>query len=185
MRFCFAPLYIRYLAVWDAVDHLSNILNSGAWKDSKYHERPAVTLSQFAKLKGVAKPMSKIESLSSRNLPAPRFRYSPLIKSGPIYQTAGMIALDSDSGELEPGGAGAETAKILANLLAAMPDFGLELGDLVKVTIYTTQFDQFADINAAWEAVIDADRPPARTSIGVSALPIGVSVEMEFEFYRD
>ena len=58
-----------------------------------------------------------IESLSSKNLPAPRFRYSPLVKSGPFYKTAGMIALDKDSGELEPGGAGPETAKILKNLL--------------------------------------------------------------------
>ena len=129
--------------------------------------------------------MSKIESLTSENLPPPRFRYSPLIKCGPSYKTAGMIALDPGTGELEPGGAGAETAKILANLQAAMPDFGLELADLVKVTIYTTRFDQFADINAAWEAVIDAARPPARTAVGVGALPINASVEMEFEFYRE
>lgn len=43
-----------------------------------------------------------IEALSSKNLPAPRFRYSPLIKAGPFYKTAGMIALDKDSGVLEP-----------------------------------------------------------------------------------
>ena len=126
-----------------------------------------------------------IESLSSKNLPAPRFRYSPLVKAGPFYKTAGMIALDKDSGQLEPGGAGAETAKILNNLLEALPDFGLTLDDLFSVTIYTTRFDQFPEINKAWEAVISADmRLPARTAIGVSALPINGSVEMEFWFYR-
>ena len=43
-----------------------------------------------------------IKALSSKNLPAPRFRYSPLIKAGPFYKTAGMIALAKDSGVLEP-----------------------------------------------------------------------------------
>lgn len=125
------------------------------------------------------------EVLSSANLPAPRFRYSSLIKAGPFYKTAGMIALDNVSGELESGGAGAETAKILRNLLAAMPDFDLSLDDLVSTTIYTTRFGEFPDINAAWEAVFtDEVRPPVRTSIGVNALPLGASVEMEFMFYK-
>jgi 2-iminobutanoate/2-iminopropanoate deaminase len=96
-----------------------------------------------------------------------------------------MIALDRDSGELEPGGAGAETRKILANLVDALPDFGLDLSDLVKVTIFTTRFDEFPDINDAWEEVFDEVSPPARTSVGVSALPINASVEMEFEFYHE
>ncbi len=127
-----------------------------------------------------------IQSLSSKNLPAPRFRYSPLVKAGPIYKTAGMIALDKDSGQLESGGVGAETTKILANLLGALPDFGLTLGDLVSANIYTTRMDQFAEVNRAWEAVFTQDiRPPARTSVGVSALPLGASVEIEFMFYRE
>ena len=126
-----------------------------------------------------------IEALSSENLPAPRFRYSPLVKSGPYYKTAGMIALDKDSGELEPGGAGPETAKILKNLLEALPDFNLSLDDLVSATIYTTRFDQFPAINQAWEAVFTEDiRLPARTSIGVNALPLNATVEMEFLFYK-
>ena len=97
-----------------------------------------------------------------------------------------MIALDRDSGQLEAGGVGAETTKILANLLSALPDFGLTLADLVSANIYTTRMDEFRDINAAWEAVFTPDiRPPARTSVGVSALPLGAGVEIEFMFYRE
>ena len=126
-----------------------------------------------------------VESLSSKNLPAPRFRYSSLVKAGPFYKTAGMIALDKDSGLLEPGGPGPQTAKILANLLAALPDFGLTLDDLVSAHIFTTEFDNFGAVNAAWEAVLPADgHLPARTSIGVNALPLGAAVEMEFMFYK-
>ncbi len=126
-----------------------------------------------------------IEALSSKNLPAPRFRYSPLVKAGPFYKTAGMIALNMETGELEPGGAGAETARILSNLLEALPDFSLSLDDLLSVTIFTTQMDRFPDINKAWETVISADmRLPARTAVGVTALPLNAAVEMEFWFYN-
>ena len=127
-----------------------------------------------------------IEALSSSNLPAPRFRYSPLVKAGPWYKTAGMIALDKDSGELESGGVGAETKKILDNLLQALPDFGLTLAELVSANIYTTQFDKFPAINEAWEIIFTKDiRPPARTAVGVSALPLDATVEIEFMFYKD
>ena len=126
-----------------------------------------------------------IEALSSANLPAPRFRYSPLVKAGPFYQSAGMIALNPQTGALEPGGVGPETARILANLLQALPDFGLTLDDLVNATIYTTCMDEFPAINAAWEAVFTpGQRPPARTSVGVSVLPLGAGVEITFAFYR-
>lgn len=126
-----------------------------------------------------------IESLSSEMLPKPRFRYSPLIKSGPFYTTAGMIALDRESGQLETGGPGAETAKILNNLLEAMPDFSLSLDDLVNARIYTTDFAQFPTINDAWKTVFSENmRLPARTAVGVNALPLDATVEMEFMFYK-
>ena len=126
-----------------------------------------------------------VESLSSSNLPLPRFRYSPLVKAGPFYKTAGMIALDKDSGELETGGVERETAKILNNLISALPDFGLSLEDMVSATIYTTDFECFADINKAWEGVFTQDiQAPARTALGVSALPLGAGVEIEFMFYK-
>ena len=126
-----------------------------------------------------------IKALSSNNLPAPRFRYCPLVKAGPFYKTAGMIALNKQTDALEPGGAGAETTRILSNLLEALPDFGLTLDNLVSASIFTTQMDRFPDINKAWEAVFSADmRLPARTAIGVNALPINASVEMEFWFYK-
>jgi len=43
MRFGFAPLYLRYADVWDAVDHLHDILANEAWKEDRYQVRAAVT----------------------------------------------------------------------------------------------------------------------------------------------
>jgi 2-iminobutanoate/2-iminopropanoate deaminase len=96
-----------------------------------------------------------------------------------------MVALDPVSGQLVGGGPYAETRHILGLLQAGIGDWGLALIDLVQVRIYTTRFEQFAEINRAWEEVFAQVEPPARTSVGVAALPLGASVEMEFTFYRD
>jgi kynureninase len=42
-RFGFAPLYIRYVDVWDAVDRLHSILVNETWKAAKYQVRATVT----------------------------------------------------------------------------------------------------------------------------------------------
>jgi 2-iminobutanoate/2-iminopropanoate deaminase len=123
--------------------------------------------------------------MQSNAIPAPRFRYSPCVKIGPVYQVSGMVALHPESGQLVSGGPGAETACILSNLQRALPDYGLALDDLLIARIFTTRFDAFAAINAAWEAVFTADvAPPARTTVGVSALPLGATVEIEFSFVK-
>lgn len=129
--------------------------------------------------------MPMVRALSSENLPQPKFRYSPMVQAGPFYKTAGMVALDIETGQLESGGVSAETLTILKNLMQALPDFNLTLDDLMSVHIFTTRFDQFAAINAAWESVFTDDiRPPARTAVGVSELPLGAQVEIEFMFYK-
>ncbi len=124
-------------------------------------------------------------ALQSSAIPAPRFRYSPCVKIGSFYQVSGMVALDPASGRLVAGGPGAETSRILANLKLTLPDYGLTLGHLLIARIFTTRFDAFPEINAAWEAVFDEKTiPPARTAIGVAALPLDASVEIEFSFVR-
>ena len=127
-----------------------------------------------------------VRALHSTILPRPRFLYSPVVKAGPWVRVSGMIALDRTTGALEPGGPGAEAARILDNLSLALPELGLRLDDLVAARIFTTRMDLFGEINAAWDSVIGKLAvPPARTSVGVSALPLGASVEIEFEFYRE
>lgn len=112
--------------------------------------------------------------------PKPRFRYSPMVRAGGMIYVAGMIALDPEQGGLVPGGPGAETDRILRTLAAGLAELGLGLSAIVRATIYTTQYDRIAEINAAWEAHIGAQGPPARTALGVVALPLDASVEIDF-----
>ncbi len=125
------------------------------------------------------------QSLTASTLPAPKFRYSPCIRSGPFWFFAGMVAIDPATGEALRDDPGAETAQILANLTGALPELGLDLDHCVRATVLTTRFADFPAINAAWEAVFAAPvTPPARTAAGVTGLPLGVSVMIDFTFHR-
>ena len=122
--------------------------------------------------------------LVSSAIPAPRFRYTPCVQAGPFYLVSGMIGLDPATGALAPGGVAAETRQILANLKAAMPDYGVGMEHMMTARIYVVPFEQFQTINSIWDEFFADVEPPARTSVGVSALPLGAQVEIEFSFYR-
>lgn len=126
-----------------------------------------------------------IKALSSKNLPAPHFRYSALVKAGPFYKTAGLIGTDS-SNKLVDGGTEAETRQILKNLTTFMPDFDLTLDDLMSANVFISDMSEFPLVNKAWEEVFTAEqRPPTRAAVGVAALPLGAAVEIEFMFYKE
>lgn len=119
--------------------------------------------------------------LTSRTLPAPRFRYSPVVQAGPFVFVSGMVALDPVTSQLVGEDTHAQSARILANFAALAQEMGWSLEQVVVVRIYCTDFSAFAEVNRAWEAFFAGATPPARTSMGVSALPLGALVEMEFQ----
>ncbi len=126
-----------------------------------------------------------MKRLGSKAIPAPQFHYTPCVQAGAHYSVSGMVGLDPATSRLVEGGTAAQTRRIFDNLLLALPDYGLTLGDMVLARIYTTDFGAFPQINAIWEAVLADQPPPARTSVGVQALPLGASVEIEFSFYKN
>jgi 2-iminobutanoate/2-iminopropanoate deaminase len=117
--------------------------------------------------------------------PKPKFRYSPAVRMGPFVKTAGMVGLDPATGALVPGGVEAELARILANLTLLMAENGLRRDDIMSATIYTTAFHRFPVINTLWDAFFaGSDHLPARSAAGVTQLPIGAQIEVDFLFYK-
>lgn len=127
-----------------------------------------------------------VEHLVSKQLLQPKFKYSQLVKAGPHYYLSGLVGLDNDSGQLVDGGIGPETDTILANLQLLMGEFGLGWEHLAFARVFAADFANFPAFNAVWEALFERldVPPPARTSVGVEALPLGAAIEMEFTFYR-
>ena len=124
------------------------------------------------------------ELIISKKGPQPRFMYTPCVKNGPLGAVSGMVALDPETGKLIDGDVAAQTQRIFDNLYLALADYGFTMQELCLARIYTTCMDQFASINRVWELQFADVAPPARTSVGVSALPLGAQVEIEFMFHR-
>jgi kynureninase len=43
LRFGFTPLYLRFVDVWDAVEHLRQVLETNEWRHERFHRKAAVT----------------------------------------------------------------------------------------------------------------------------------------------
>ena len=107
--------------------------------------------------------------------------YSPAVRAGDWIVLAGQVGFGAD-GKLVAGGVEAETHQVLANLAAVFADCGTGWGHVARATIFLTDLGNFATVNALYEGAIGAHRP-ARTTIGVAALPAGASVEIECWVY--
>jgi 2-iminobutanoate/2-iminopropanoate deaminase len=122
--------------------------------------------------------MSVREPITTPEAPAAVGPYSQAVLNGDLLFCSGQIPLDAASGELFTGSIGEETTKCLENLEAVCGAAGTTLGRALRLTVYTTQLESFAEINEAY-AVFFPDAPPARAAIGVAALPKGARVEVD------
>jgi 2-iminobutanoate/2-iminopropanoate deaminase len=94
---------------------------------------------------------------------------------------SGQLGLDN--GALVPGGVAAQTAQAVKNLQARLKEMGLTLKDVAKTLCFLTDMDTFATFNAAYVHGF-GDARPARSTIGVAALPFGGAVEIEAWAYK-
>ncbi|MFJ1767435.1 RidA family protein [Amycolatopsis sp. NPDC088138] len=104
--------------------------------------------------------------------------YSHAVEAGNLVLLSGQTPLDGHTGALVEGGTAAQTRQCLANLFAVLDAAGLTPDDVVKCTVFLTDMASFAEMNAVYAEAF-AEPHPARTTIGVAALPLGATVEIE------
>jgi 2-iminobutanoate/2-iminopropanoate deaminase len=121
--------------------------------------------------------MSKTVILTSE-APQPVSAYSQAIRSGQLLFLAGQIALDPKTGQVVSGTIGEETDRVMANVSAVLSAAGATLDHVLKTTVYLTSMADFAAFNEAY-ARFFPNQPPARSTVAVLALPLGVRVEVE------
>ncbi len=119
---------------------------------------------------------------------APIGPYTPVVEAGPFLICSGQLGLvaaaDGDVGPaLIEGGAVAQLTQALENGRRLLDERGAGLGNVVKTTLFLTDMDQYAAINDAYVAFFGSHRP-ARSAVGVAALPMGAAVEVELWAYR-
>lgn len=116
--------------------------------------------------------------VASPSAPAPVAAYSQAIASGDLLFCSGQIGIDPSTGSMVAGGIERETQQVLANLEAVLAAAGATLAHVVKTTVYLADFSEFAAMNAVYVRAFPTD-PPARATVGVSALPRGAKIELE------
>ncbi len=104
--------------------------------------------------------------------------YSQAICVGNMVYTAGQIPLDPASGSVIEGDIEAQTARVLDNLSAVLEAAGSSLNQVVKTTVFLQDLGDFAAMNGVYAQYFDAVKP-ARSTVEVAALPLGVKVEIE------
>ncbi|MBK6900279.1 MAG: RidA family protein [bacterium] len=116
--------------------------------------------------------------LASPQAPAAVGPYSQGIAAAGLVFTAGQIGLDPATGKFVPGGVVEQARRALDNARAVVEAGGATLADVVKVTVFLADMGDFAAFNEVYREFFTADYP-ARSAVGVAALPVGALVEVE------
>lgn len=111
--------------------------------------------------------------------PAPVGPYSQAIVHGGLVFASGQIPLDPESGKAVPGDIEAQTERVIANLKAVLEAAGSSLDRVVKTTLFLTDLSVFPRVNAVYARHFSGVPAPARSTIQVAGLPLGVPIEIE------
>ncbi len=121
--------------------------------------------------------MSK-EAIHTDDAPAAIGTYSQAVRTGDLVFLSGQIPLVPSTMEVVDGDFEARARQVFSNLDAVARAAGGTLDDVVKLTIFLTDLDNFATVNAVMEDFF-AKPYPARAAVGVASLPKGVDVEAD------
>jgi 2-iminobutanoate/2-iminopropanoate deaminase len=124
--------------------------------------------------------MSRKEIVLTPAAPAP-FQgapYSQAVRTGELVFVSGQLGLAPGATELVGSGIVEQTEQIFRNLEAILEEAGSGLDRLVKTTVYLVDLGDFAAMNEVYRRHA-GDRPPARATVQVAALPSGARVEIE------
>ncbi len=111
--------------------------------------------------------------------PPPTAAYSHAVRAGEYLFVTGQLGADPETNALVPGGTVAQTHQVMRNLQAVLAGAGTTLARAVMARIYLTDFAEYAAVNAAYASYFAPGKPPARTTVGVTALALGGTVEID------
>lgn len=117
------------------------------------------------------------QAIATSGAPAAIGPYSQAIATDGLLFCSGQLGLDPVTGDLAQG-VEAQAERSLRNLSAVLDAAGLAWADVVKTTIFLADIADFATVNAVYGRFMP-DPPPARSTVGVAALPKGGLVEIE------
>lgn len=118
--------------------------------------------------------------ISTTHAPAAIGPYVQGVDLGSMVITSGQIPVCPDTGAV-PEDVTAQARQSLANVKAVVQASGLTVADIVKTTVFVKDLNDFATVNAAYEAFFTEHNAPfpARSCVEVARLPKDVKIEIE------
>ena len=121
--------------------------------------------------------MSKT-AITSPELTPPVGPFSQAVKIDGFFFFSGQVAQDPTTGKLVVGGIEAETERVFQNLSAVLKAAGKSFDDVACARVFLTNMSDYAAMNGIYAKYFGPPFP-ARTTIGVAALPLGARVEID------
>ncbi|MGH2561647.1 MAG: RidA family protein [Thermomicrobiales bacterium] len=116
--------------------------------------------------------------IATPEAPAAIGPYSQAIKANGVVYTAGQIPLNPETKTVVEGGIAAQAERVMQNLEAILLASGSSLDRAVKTTCFLANLDDFPAFNDVYARYFSAN-PPARSTVQVAKLPMGVLIEVE------
>lgn len=114
--------------------------------------------------------------IRSSRAPRPRGVYSQAIVSGGFVFVAGQGPINPETNELELGDIRNETARTLENIRAILIAAGSSLRDVVRVSVFLADIQDFDAMNSVYQKFFPTD-PPARTTVGAQLPKIKIEID--------
>jgi len=117
------------------------------------------------------------KSVSTKDAPAAIGPYSQAIRAGNLLFLSGQIAIDPKNNQMNSGSIEAQTKQVLDNLDAVLKANGMSMDNVVNVTVFLKDMNDFNKMNAVYGTYFH-DKPPARATTQIARLPRDALVEI-------
>jgi len=122
--------------------------------------------------------MMKKKVVQTEGAPKAIGPYSQAIQAGGFLFLSGQIPLDPRTGELIKGDIDLQTKRVLENIKGVLESQKLGMEDVVKVTIFLKNIENFNQVNEIYGTYFPTS-PPARSTVEVARLPRNAEIEIE------
>lgn len=123
--------------------------------------------------------MAHIKTIVSSKAPAAIGPYSQAITVNNMVYTSGVIPLDPETKEIVGTEITSQAERVLQSLSALLQDAGSSMSNVVKTTCFLQDLNDFAAFNEIYASYFSGENAPARSTVQVAKLPMGVLVEVE------
>ena len=119
------------------------------------------------------------KAINTNKAPLPVGPYNQAVLVDKTLYISGQVALNPENNELIQGSIKDETHQIMKNIKSILNEAGLDFKNVVRSKIYLTDMNNFSKVNQVYGSYFEKSHEPARTTLEVSGLPLGVDVEID------